>query len=149
MARLVVLDVCIGTPLAFAIGALEKADQAALAAPLILLVLVFTLYADYAIVVDDIGLWQAFRASLNVVKRRPAASLAATAVWLTFSFVLDNSLGPSFDNGATPLTVTALLVGTGVLSFALDICLITLYRATPPPPGAGLDQLRDQRTISV
>ncbi len=56
--------------------------------------LVFTLYADYAIVVDDIGLWQAFRASLHVVKRRPAASLAATAVWLTFSFVLDNGLGP-------------------------------------------------------
>jgi hypothetical protein len=139
VARLVVLDVCIGTPLAFAIGGLEKADQAALAAPIILLVLVFTLYADYAIVVDDIGLWQAFRASLNVVKRRPAASLAATAVWLTFSFVLDNGLGPSFDNGATPLTVTALLIGTGVLSFALDICLITLYRATPPPPEPGLE----------
>src|SRR4029077_9237382 len=72
VARLGVLDICIGTPLALAIGGLEKADEAALAAPLILLVLVFTLYADYAIVVVDIGLWQAFRASFHVVKRRPA-----------------------------------------------------------------------------
>ena len=73
VARLVVLDVCIGTPLAFAIGGLEKADQAALAAPLLLMVLVFTLYADYAIVVDDVTVWQSFRSSLHVVKRRPAA----------------------------------------------------------------------------
>jgi hypothetical protein len=138
VARLVVLDVCIGTPLALAIGGLEKADQAALAAPLLLAALVFTLYADYAIVVDDLVLWQAFRASLNVVKRRPAASMAATAVWLTFSFVLANALGPVFDRGATPLALTALVVGTGVLSFALDICLITLYRATPPPPAPGV-----------
>lgn len=138
VARLVVLDVCIGTPLAFAIGGLEKADQAALAAPLLLFVLVFTLYADYAIVVDDIGIWQSFRASLNVVKRRPAASMGVTAVWLTCSFVLANALGPAFDRGATPLALTALIVGTGVLAFALDICLITLYRATPPPPEPGV-----------
>ena len=38
--RLVLLDVLIGTPLAFAIGGLEKADQAALGAPLLLIVLV-------------------------------------------------------------------------------------------------------------
>ena len=139
VARLVVLDVCIATPLGFAIGGLEKADQAALAAPLLLAVLVFTLYADYAVVVDDLTLWQAFRASLHVVKRRPAGSLGVTAVWLTFSFALANGLGPSFDSGATPLALTALLVGTGVLSFALDICLVTLYRATPPPPEPSID----------
>ena len=43
-------------------------------------------------------------------------------------------LGPSFDDGATPLDLTALVVGTGILGFAADVCLITLYRATPPPP---------------
>jgi hypothetical protein len=53
--------------------------------------------------------------------------------------VLAASLGPSFDSGATPLTLTALLIGTGVLGFGLDICLITLYRATPPPPLPGQD----------
>ena len=50
------------------------------------------------------------------------------------SFILAAALGPSFDNGATPLHLTALLIFTGVLGFALDICLITLYRATPPRP---------------
>jgi hypothetical protein len=138
VVRLVLLDVLIGTPLAFAIGGLEKADRAALGAPLLLIVLVFTLYADYAIVIDDLDLWQALRSSLHVLLRRPSASLGVTAVWLVFSFALAGALGPSFDNGATPLALTALLVLTGVLGFALDICLITLYRATPPPPASDL-----------
>jgi hypothetical protein len=134
VVRLVLLDVLVGTPLAFAIGGLEKADLASLGAPLLLIVLVFTLYSDYAIVVDDLTLWQSFRSSLHVLLRRPSASLGVTAVWLILSFALAASLGPTFDNGATPLALTALLVLTGVLSYALDVCLLTLYRATPPPP---------------
>jgi hypothetical protein len=134
VVRLVLLDVLVGTPLTLAIGGLEKADMAALGAPLLLLVLVFTLYADYAIVVDDLSLPQALRSSLHVLLRRPSASLGATAVWLVFSFALASALGPSFDDGATPLALTALLVLTGVLGYALDVCLLTLYRATPPPP---------------
>jgi hypothetical protein len=132
--RLVLLDVCIGTPLAFGIGMLERGDLPALGPPLLLAVLVLTLYADYAIVIDDLGLVQSIRSSLHVLLRRPGASLGVTAVWLTCSFVLAAALGPSFDRGATPLALTALLIGTGVLGFALDVCLITLYRATPPPP---------------
>lgn len=134
VVRLVLLDVLIGTPLAFGIGLLEKAGQEALGAPLLLIVLVFTLYADYAIVVDDLGLWQAIRSSLHVLKRRPSASLGVTAAWLLLSFAVAGLLGPAFDRGATPLALTALLVATGVLGFAADVCLITLYRATPPPP---------------
>jgi hypothetical protein len=132
--RLVLLDVLVGTPLAFGIGGLEKAGQAALGAPLLLVVLVFTLYTDYAIVVDDLNLWQAFRSSLHVLLRRPSASLGVTAAWLVLSFTLAAALGPTFDTGATPLALTALLVLTGVLGFGLDVCLLTLYRATPPPP---------------
>jgi hypothetical protein len=135
--RLVLLDVCIGSPLAFGIGILEKADLPALGLPVLLAVLVFTLYADYAIVIDDVGLWQSFRASLNVLLRRPSASLGITAAWLFLTYILSGALGPSFDDGATPLVLTALLVFTGVLGFALDVCLITLYRATPPPPDPG------------
>jgi hypothetical protein len=134
--RLVLLDVLVGTPLAFAIGGLEKADQAALGAPLLLIVLVFTLYTDYAIVVDELSLWDSFRASLHVLMRRPSASLGATAAWLVLSFLLAGALGPTFDSGATPLALTALLVLTGVFGFALDVCLLTLYRATPPRPAA-------------
>ena len=52
------------------------------------------------------------------------------------SFALAAALGPTFDSGATPLALTALLVLTGVFGFALDVCLLTLYRATPPPPAA-------------
>jgi hypothetical protein len=137
--RLVLLDVCIGTPLVFGIGILEKADLADLGPPVLLAVLVFTLYADYAIVIDDIGLRQSFRSSLHVLLRRPAASLGVLALSLTFSFIIGTSLGPSFDSGATPLTLTALTVASGVLAFASDICLITLYRATPPPPARGQD----------
>jgi hypothetical protein len=133
VVRLVLLDVLVGSPLAFAIGGLEKAGMASLGAPLLLIVLVFTLYTDYAIVVDELSLWEAFRASLHVLLRRPSASLGATAVWLMLSFVLAAALQPSFDSGATPLALTALLVLTGVLGFALDVCLLTLYRATPPP----------------
>jgi hypothetical protein len=134
VVRLVLLDVCIGTPLAFGIGFLEKADLEALGLPVLLAVLVFTLYADYAIVIDDVGLWQSFRASLHVLLRRPRASLGVTAAWLFLTYILAGTLGPSFDDGATPLVLTALLVFTGLLGFALDICLITLYRATPPAP---------------
>jgi hypothetical protein len=141
VVRLVLLDVCIGTPLAFGIGFLEKGGIAALELPILLAVLVFTLYADYAIVIDDLGVLQSFRASLHVLMRRPAASLGATAVWLLLYFILAGSLGPSFDNGATPLELTALLVFTGILGFALDVCLITLYRATPPPPDQRADSL--------
>ncbi len=137
VVRLVLLDVCVVTPLAFGIGILEKADVPEIGPPVLLGVLLFTLYADYAIVIDDLGLLGAFRSSLHVVLRRPGASLGVTAVWLTVSFVLAAALGPSFDSGATPLTLTALLVGTGVLGFGLDVCLITLYRATPPPPVPG------------
>jgi hypothetical protein len=129
----VLLDVLIGTPLSFAIGGLEKADLPSLGAPILLIALVFTLYADYAIVVDELSLWQALRSSLHVLKRRPTASLGATAVWLVLSFALAAALGPTFDDGATPLALTALLVLTGVLGFVLDVCLLTLYRATPPP----------------
>ena len=55
VVRLVLLDVCVGTPLAFGIGILEKADVPALGPPVLLAVLVFTLYADYAIVIDEVG----------------------------------------------------------------------------------------------
>ena len=137
VVRLVLLDVCVVTPLAFGIGILEKADLPEIGPPVLLGVLLFTLYADYAIVIDDLGLMGAFRSSMHVVLRRPGASLGVTAVWLTVSFVLAAALGPSFDSGATPLTLTALLVGTGVLGFGLDVCLITLYRATPPPAVPG------------
>jgi hypothetical protein len=136
VVRLVLLDVLVGTPLAFAIGGLEKAGQAALGAPLLLVVLVFTLYTDYAIVVDELSLWDSFRASLHVLMRRPSASLGATAAWLVLSFVLAAALGPTFDSGATPLALTVLLVLTGVFGFALDVCLLTLYRATPPRSAA-------------
>jgi hypothetical protein len=139
--RLVLLDVCVGTPLAFGIGILEKGDIAALGPPILLAVLVFTLYADYAIVIDDVGLWQSFRSSLHVLARRPGPSLGITALWLILSFILAAALGPSFDDGATPLQLTLLLVFTGVLGFALDVCLITLYRATPPPPDQRADSL--------
>jgi hypothetical protein len=134
--RLVLLDVCIGTPFAFGSGILEKADLPAVVPPVLLALLVLTLYVDYAIVIDDFGVVQAFRSSLNVLVRRPGASLFAIAVWLTLSFVLAASLGPSFDSGATPLALTALVVFTGVFGFLLDVCLITLYRATPPPDAA-------------
>lgn len=137
--RLVLLDVCIGTPLGFGIGILEKADLPAIGPPVVLAVLVFTLYADYAIVIDDVSLRQSFRSSLNVLLRRPAASLGVMALWLTLSFIVSASLGPSFDSGATPLALTALTVATGVLAFAVDVCLITLYRATPPPPARDQD----------
>jgi hypothetical protein len=135
--RLVLLDLCIGTPLVFGSGILEKAGLEALAPPIVLAAVVLTLYADYAIVIDDLGLWRSLHASVHVLLRRPAASLGATAAWLLLSFILYGSLGPSFDAGATPLTLTALFVFTGVLTFGLDVCLITLYRATPPAPEPG------------
>ena len=137
--RLVLLDVCIGTPLGFGVGILEKADLPEIGPPVVLAVLVFTLYADYAIVIDGVGLRQAFRSSLHVLLRRPGASLGVMALWLTLSFIISASLGPSFDSGATPLALTALAVAGGLLAFAIDVCLITLYRATPPPPEPGRD----------
>ena len=136
VVRLVLLDVCIGTPLAFVIGFLEKGDLAELGPPVLLAVLVFTLYADYAIVIDDIGVQQALRASLHVLMRRPGASLGVTGVWLDALVRARRRPRADVRRGATPLALTALLIGTGVLGFALDICLITLYRGRPAPAGA-------------
>jgi hypothetical protein len=139
--RLVLLDVCVLTPVAFIIGLLEKGDVAQFGLPLLLAVLALTLYADYAIVIDDLGILAAVRASVHVLLRRPAASLGVTAGSLTLSVILAESLGPSFDSGATPLTLLAYLVGSGALIFLSDVCLITLYRATAPPPEPGQDAI--------
>jgi hypothetical protein len=132
VVSLVLLDMLVATPLAIVLGLLEKSDLPALGTPLLLLVFVLTLYADFAIVIDGTGLIGSFRASLHVLLARPGPSFGATAAWLTFAFILSASLAPSFESGATPLTLTALLLFTGLLWFALDCCLITLYRATPP-----------------
>ena len=132
VVSLVLLDVCVATPLTIATGLLEKGDLPALGTPLLLLVFVLTLYADFAIVIDGTGFLGSFRASMHVLLARPGASFGAVAAWLVLAFTLSASLGPSFDSGATPLALTALLVFTGALWFALDVCLITLYRGTPP-----------------
>jgi hypothetical protein len=92
-----------------------------------------TLYADYAIVVDDVGVAEGVRRSVRVFRSRISASLLATFVLLLF---LPQLAAVAFKRGFTDAThvqptylVAWALVGV-LLQFVGDVVLLTLYRST-------------------
>jgi hypothetical protein len=91
-----------------------------------------TLYADYAIVFDDVGVVGGVHRSLRVFQQRLRASIVAA-----LALVLVSELAAlAFKNGFTDSThvqpsylAAWLLVGV-LLQFVTDVVLLTLYRGT-------------------
>jgi hypothetical protein len=100
-----------------------------------------TLYADFAIVLDDVGPLEGIRRSLRVFRARPRESIVVVVVLL----LLIALTLVAFANGFTDSShvqpsylVAWLLVGV-LLDFLSDVVLLTLYRATPLNGGESAD----------
>jgi hypothetical protein len=126
------------------LGLIALGDNGQIGADLAILLLAtpITLYADYAIVVDDVGVAEGVRRSVRVFRQRLSASLLATFVLLLF---LPELAAVAFKNGFTDAThiqptylVAWALVGA-LLQFVGDVVLLTLYRATPLSAGGSAD----------
>jgi hypothetical protein len=105
----------------------NAASQAyALAVPAVMLA---TLYADYAIVISDVGPLASLGRSWSTVRATLALSLAA--VFALTLLNLGANLLPGQAHGST-VSATALLVvqvfAVGSLQFVADVALITVYR---------------------
>jgi hypothetical protein len=101
----------------------------------------FTLYADFAIVLDDVGPVEGIRRSLRVCRARPRESIVVVLALLLL--VLLTLI--AFTNGFTDAShvqpsylVAWLLVGV-LIDFLSDVVLLTLYRATPLSAGGSAD----------
>ena len=120
------------------VGLLDN-DQGLIAVALLLVTTPFTLYADYAIVRDGMGVVAALEASVRVFRRRLGASLLATFALL---FYLQLLIGAAFKSGFTdsthvqPLYLVAWLLAGTLSIFLADAVLLTLYRTTPLSAGA-------------
>lgn len=109
-------------------------DLGAYALLLLLATTPFTLYADYAIVLDGVGVVEGVRRSVQVVRRRLGASALAMVLLV---FYLPLVVSAAFNSGFTDSThvqpaylVAWLLAGT-LIQFLTDSVLITLFRRTP------------------
>jgi hypothetical protein len=136
-ARLALYFLCVGfLGLAF-VGLLDN-HQSLLGLGLLLATTPFTIYSDYAIVRDEIGVVQALQASARVFRRRLAASLLVT---FTLLFYLQLLVSAAFESGFTdsthvqPLYLVAWLLAGTLVMFLADAVLLTLYRSTPLSAG--------------
>jgi hypothetical protein len=93
-----------------------------------------TLYADYAIAVDDVDLITGLTRSVAVVR----ATLALSAgLWILLEVLIPATVQAIFDSGfedktyVEPTYLVAYLVVLALVQFLIDISLVTVYRATP------------------
>jgi hypothetical protein len=120
------------------LGVIELGDDgaalAAIALVLFLVVAVVTLYADYAIVVDDVGLVSALARSAVTVRTTLAIS---SGLWIVWEVLVPATVDRIFNGGfedktyVEPTYLAAYLVVLALIQFVTDISLITVYRATP------------------
>jgi hypothetical protein len=95
-----------------------------------------TLYADYAIVVDDVGLVEGMRRSWETIRMALGISVALWVLWM----VVNISVTAIFDGGfedkkyVQPTYLVAYLLVRALFQFLTDISLVTVYRATPGRP---------------
>jgi hypothetical protein len=122
------------------LGAIGLADNDLVVVAIVLLLVTtpFTLYADYAIVRDDLSVVGGLEASVRVFRQRLGVSLLAT---FAFVFYFQLLLGAAFSSGFTdsthvqPLYLVAWLLAGTLATFVTDAVLLTLYRTTPLSAG--------------
>jgi hypothetical protein len=107
--------------------------SAAIGFLLYLVVAAFTLYADYAIVIDDIGLVAALARSAAAVRVTLALSAGLWVLWQVVGAIVDRIFDGGFEDKTyvEPTYLAAYLVVLAMLQFLTDISLVTVYRATP------------------
>jgi hypothetical protein len=135
---------------ALAVGAVVLAGNDLLLVNVVLLVLVafnfVVLYADYIIVIADVGLWRALVLSWRTVRARliPSALilLAVTVLGNYATVLLDDSVTGSLARALPMLLVQCVIMG-GVV-FVADVALVVLYlnaaetgKLKPRAPAAG------------
>lgn len=92
---------------------------------------VATLYADYAIALDGLTLPESLRASAATLRSRARPSITMLILIFWVEFLIEVIFQPVFDNDATPITASLLIVTLGVRTFVVDCALVTIYRSTP------------------
>jgi hypothetical protein len=112
---------------------LNDNDLAPVALLAALMLVPFTLYTMYAIVLDDVGPIEGVRRSLRVCRARPRESILIVVAL----FLVSDLTGAAFLRGFKDATHVQpgylgawLLVGV-LVDFLNDVLLLTLYRRTP------------------
>jgi len=90
-----------------------------------------TLYADYAIALDGRSLPDALRVSAATLRSRARPSVVMLVLIFWVELLIEVSFQPVFDNDATPISATLLIVALAVRTFVTDCALVTIYRSTP------------------
>jgi hypothetical protein len=116
------------------LGLVGLADNGllAIALPLQLALIPFVLYADYAIVFDDVGPVEGVRRSLRVVRARLRASILSAIGLLFATQIAAIAFATGFTDSThvQPTYLVAWLLVLVLLDFASDALLITIYRDT-------------------
>jgi hypothetical protein len=118
--------------LGIGLSALTDHGQGGIAQLVFLVSTPITLFADYAIVYDGVSVVEGMRRSLRMFRVRPRESILATLVVLLVVVLV----GAAFMRGFTdsshvqPTYLGAWELVGALLQFAIDVVLITLYRAT-------------------
>jgi hypothetical protein len=95
-----------------------------------------TLYADYAIVIDDVGLPAAVRRSVEAVRATLAYSAGLWLTWLLVLALVDGTFDGGFEDKryVQPTYLGAYLLVRALVQFLADVSLITVYRSAPLRP---------------
>lgn len=92
---------------------------------------IVTLYADYAIALDGRSLPEALRVSAITMRARARPTIAMLILIFWVELLIELLFQPVFDNQATPISATLLVVALGIRTFVTDCALVTIYRSTP------------------
>jgi hypothetical protein len=116
------------------------------------------LYADYAIALDDAGVWESVVCSLRIVRATLRRSLFVWLIALFVAQIVAAAFAPGFDSSShvQPTFLLAYLLAGVVQQFVLDAVLVTFYRdarrrrlapvsadEAPAPDAASPDRLPD------
>jgi hypothetical protein len=116
------------------------------------------LYADYAIALDDAGVWAAMVCSLRIVRATLRRSVFVWLIALFVAQIVAAAFAPGFDSSShvQPTFLLAYLLAGVVQQFLLDTVLVTFYLdarrrrlgrisedAAPAPDAASPDRLPD------
>lgn len=116
------------------------------------------LYADYAIALDDAGVWEAVVCSLRIVRATLRRSIFVWLIALFVAQIVAAAFAPGFDSSShvQPTFLLAYLLAGVVQQFVLDTVLVTFYLdarrrrlapvsadEAPAPDAASPDRLPD------
>lgn len=146
--RLLAFELLLEVVAAAAVGTILLADESAAVVDLVTLALLavylIVLYADYAIVLSDLGVLRGLLASWRTVRANLAASalvvLSVTLLVRAGAGLLDGQVTGSLAHALPMLVVQCVLLGAVV--FAADVTLVVVYQVTLERSAAHADGRR-------